>query len=310
MPLTIVMYHYVRDLERSRYPRIKALSVEQFRAQLDYITRHFRVYAARDLARALKGRAAPPVNGCLLTFDDGLIDHYRTVLPMLRERGLTASFYPPAQAVAGQGVLDVHKIHFILAALGDVQRLLEEVLQLMDGLRSTFDLPDEPALRRRFMHAGRFDPAEVVFIKRVLQHALPQPAREAIAAELFRRHVTADEAGFARELYLSVAQLQEMAAEGMDIGGHGRSHEWLGHLDAAAQAQEIESTQGLLAEVSGMRPNNWIMSYPYGSYDSTTLGLLRECGCTLGLTTRVGVADDLSRPLELPRLDANDLPGS
>jgi hypothetical protein len=207
-------------------------------------------------------------------------------------------------------VLDVHKIHFILAALGDAQRLLEEVLQLMNGLRGAFDLPDERVLRRRFLHAGRFDPPEVVFIKRVLQHGLPRPARAAIAAELFRRHVTADEAGFARELYLSVAQLQEMAAEGMDIGGHGRSHEWLGHLDAVAQAQEIESTRGLLADVLGTRPRDWIMSYPYGSYDSTTLALLSESGCALGLTTRVGVADDLSCPLELPRLDANDLSGA
>ena len=36
---TIVMYHYVRELRRSRYPGIKGLSTEKFRGQLDYLAR-------------------------------------------------------------------------------------------------------------------------------------------------------------------------------------------------------------------------------------------------------------------------------
>jgi hypothetical protein len=51
----------------------------------------------------------------------------------------------------------------------------------------------------------------------------------------------------------------------------------------------------------------WALCYPYGSRDETTLRLLREAGCTLGLTTdprRATTDDDL---LELPRIDTNDL---
>lgn len=36
-PITIVMYHYVLDLERSRLPVMQDLSVERFRRQLDCI---------------------------------------------------------------------------------------------------------------------------------------------------------------------------------------------------------------------------------------------------------------------------------
>ena len=35
--VTIVMYHYVRDLERSRFPAIKGLSLDRFWRQLRYI---------------------------------------------------------------------------------------------------------------------------------------------------------------------------------------------------------------------------------------------------------------------------------
>jgi hypothetical protein len=50
------------------------------------------------------------------------------------------------------------------------------------------------------------------------------------------------------------------------------------------------------------------MCFAYGSRDATTLRLLRESGCPLGLTTDVGVATTDDDPLQLPRLDTNDLP--
>ena len=38
--LTIVMYHYVRDLRRSRFPGIKGLSLDAFEGQLEYLDHH------------------------------------------------------------------------------------------------------------------------------------------------------------------------------------------------------------------------------------------------------------------------------
>ena len=35
--LTIVMYHYVRDLVHSRYPRIHGLQIELFREQVQFL---------------------------------------------------------------------------------------------------------------------------------------------------------------------------------------------------------------------------------------------------------------------------------
>jgi hypothetical protein len=47
-PVTIVMYYYVRDLERSRFPAINGLSFERFRRQFDYIQTHYTPIAAED----------------------------------------------------------------------------------------------------------------------------------------------------------------------------------------------------------------------------------------------------------------------
>ena len=71
--ITIVMYHYVRDTARSRYPRIKSRTIEEFEGQLDYIERHYGVCTTRDLLDAIRGDRVLPPNACLLTFDDGLL---------------------------------------------------------------------------------------------------------------------------------------------------------------------------------------------------------------------------------------------
>lgn len=93
----------------------------------------------------------------------------------------------------------------------------------------------------------------------------------------------------------------------MEVGGHGYSHEWLGAMPPARQAEEIRRTRAFLERVHGEPVRDWAFSYPHGSYDAHALRILREHGCALGVTTRTDLAR-LVEPLELARFDANDLP--
>lgn len=306
--LTIVMYHYVRDLSHSRYPAIKGRTLEAFDAQLDHIAARYTVCAMRDVVAAARGARALPANACLLTFDDGFADHFTAVFPRLIARRFTGAFFPPVAAVDGHRVLDTHKVHFILATVRDTAKLAHQVLDMVDGMRGDHDLPPREALYGQLAHGSRFDPPEVIFVKRALQRALPEPVRAAIAAQLFADHVDVPEAVFARELYMDRAQLRCMISQGMEVGGHGAEHVWLDALSAGEQRSEIEGTRRFLDDLHGAPVTDWAMCYPFGSYDATTLALLRAAGCALGLTTRVAVADSLAQPLELPRLDTNDLP--
>lgn len=308
--LTIVMYHYVRDLARSRYPGLKALTVDAFEGQLDYIGRHYRVCSVREVvAAARRGNRLPP-NACLLTFDDGFLDHFTTVLPRLVARGLTAGFYPPAAAVEGRRLLDTHKIQLILAACDDTGKLARRLLDLVEARRNDDAMPSGEALWRQHAAASRFDGPEVVFVKRVLQRGLPEAVRSELAQRLLEEYVGVDETTLAHELYMDTEQLRCMTRFGMDVGGHGAAHVWLDSLARPAQAAEIDATLAFLTRIHGRTPADWVMCYPFGGYDTTTLELLKDRGCALGITTRVDVARDLGRPLELPRLDTNDLPTS
>lgn len=308
-PVTIVMYHYVRDLAHSRYPQIKGLSTERFERQLDHIAANYTVCSLADLLAAIRsGRTLPP-RPCILTFDDGFADHYTTVFPRLLARGFAGAFFPPARAIVEHSLLDVHKIHYILACTHDSAALAAELLELLVPHRRDFPgIAPDAQLRAEFAVANRFDNADIIFIKRMLQKGLPDPVRAAIADELLRRHVKVDPTVLARELYMDLPQLRCMAKAGMEIGGHGWDHLWLNNLTAGAQNIEIQKTVDFLAQVLGHAPTDWTMCYPSGGYNDTTISLLRQTACALALTTRVGLATSLESPHELPRLDTNDLP--
>ena len=68
----------------------------------------------------------------MLTFDDGYIDNYTFAFPVLEEAGVQGSFFIPGKTFATHQLLDVNKIHYILAS-ADIWKLLSDVFERMDN---------------------------------------------------------------------------------------------------------------------------------------------------------------------------------
>ena len=77
---------------------------------------------------------------------------------------------------------------------------------------------------------SRFDSAAIIFIKRMLQTALPAALREELAQNLFSEYVSSDENSFASELYMDTQQAKMMVDCGMHFGSHRDTHQWLNRL--------------------------------------------------------------------------------
>lgn len=306
--VSIVMYHYVRDLEKSRFPRIKGLDVNFFREQLAYLLKYYQVITMQDLLDAIENRKKIPNNSLLLTFDDGFKDHVDTVFPILKNFGVQGSFFPSARAIVRQIVLDVHKVHFILASVQKTSTVVADIYTLLDKYRKVYGLDSNENYFKRLALKNRFDTAETIFIKRTLQKYLPITLRKIIIDFLFKKFVTEDERSFSKELYMSKSQLQELLHEGMYVGNHGWDHCWLDCLQKSSREKEITLSLEFLKGL-GCNVSRWVMCYPYGAYDSALISSLAMSGCVAALTTNMGIADlSKDHPLTLPRLDTNDLP--
>ncbi len=305
--LYIVMYHYVRDLKHSRYPDIKGMDIELFRQQIGFLKANFSVVQMEQVLAALDGQISLPENAVLLTFDDGYIDNYTYAMPILEEEKVQGSFFIPGKTFDTHTLLDVNKIHYILAS-ADIGRLLPDVLERMNHYRGLeYDYPSSEELFETFAKANRFDRKETIFVKRMLQTVLPERVRNRISSDLFERYVGVSEEVLAYELYMSREQIRTMKRHGMYIGIHGYDHYWLGNLSREAMEQDI--SQALMVMEEFIDSERWVMNYPYGSHNKDVVEYIRQRGCVMGLTTEVRAADlkEDARYL-LPRLDCNDFP--
>lgn len=308
MSLTIVMYHYVRRIKNSRFSEIKGLERDDFVEQVEYLKRHYTPVTGQQVVEAAKGRGELPKNAVLLTFDDGYLDHFTTAFPILKNAGVPAVFFPPAKCVLEREMLDVNKIHYILAATDDKTKLITCIDESIETYRNTHAIKTVAEYRSLYFHPNRFDSAEVIYIKRMLQVGLDESIRSEITDFLFRTFVSSDPKSFANEVYMDIDQAKCMFDSGMAFGSHGYDHYWLDSLTMEQQEQEIDRSLEFLGMI-GEKTKDWIMCYPYGAWNSDTLDVLRKKECAIALTTEVGIADiEKSNRLILPRLDTNDLP--
>ena len=309
--LMIVMYHYVRRIAGSRYPGIKGRETDDFARQIAYLARYHRIVAMDEVIAASRGASCElPDNAVLLTFDDGYIDHFSDAFPILQRFGVSGSFFVPIAAITERRMLDVNKVHFLLASGANIETLVAEIEQRVESARTSGMAELQPLAdyRATYRVANRFDPADVIYTKRMLQHALPERLKQDLLNDLFRRWVTGDERDFADQLYMSESNLRAMSAAGMTIGAHSANHLWLDRCDIPTQATEIAQSAAFLKRL-GLRQEQMTFCYPYGAYNDDTVRLLRQNEFAFGVTTKVDLAlvpgDD---PLLMPRLDTNDLP--
>ena len=306
--VSIVMYHYVRDLKNSRYPNIKGLDIKLFKDQIEYFNNEFNVITMEDMLLAIYNKANLPKNSLLLTFDDGYLDNYTNVLPILKEYNMQGSFFISSKTFVENKVLDVNKIHFILASK-DEKLICEDIFKLLNYYRGeNFKIPENKVLYDKLTNrTSRYDNKEVVFIKQLLQNELEESLRNIIADKLFKSIVGVNEEAFAKELYMNYDQIKFMKKSGMYIGIHGYSHEWLGKLKKESMINDINKGMEALDEV--IDKNTLVINYPYGSYNDDVIEHSKKIGCKAGVSTEVNIVDiETVNPFIIPRFDTNDFP--
>ncbi len=304
--LTVAMYHYVRPLKETRYPEIKGLDLVDFENHIKYLQKKYHLITIEQLDAYYSNNEKIPDQSCLLTFDDGYRDHFDYVFPILHKHKIQGSFYAPIQTIKGNLVLDVNKIHFLLAATTDKNILVKEILDFVNQHKDEHQLLSAEEYFQKVAVANRFDPKEVIFIKRMLQIELPELLRNKLTNKLFIEHLKMDDATFRNELYMNMNQVKEMIQNGMHFGAHGNTHCWLSRLNYQDQLNELIASKNFL--INDCQMKLLTLSYPYGMYNEDTLKISNELGFKLAFTTQFKKATlSNENPLLMPRWDAVDI---
>lgn len=85
---------------------------------------------------------------------------------------------------------------------------------------------------------------------------------------------------------LSRHQLRQMAAAGMEIGAHTRTHSHLPELDPPTIWDEVLGSRKDLEDILGLPVTSF--AYPYGQYNEDCITAVRKAGYRVACSTRTG----------------------
>ena len=281
--LAVLTYHRV-DTPESRpdlLPWLISATPDDFAVQMAELARH---YAPVSMAQVLDARPEPrrlPPRAVLVTFDDGYADFDRHAWPTLRAAGVPATLFVPTafpDAVGGGFWWDR-----LWAALSTTT-----LRELDDPRRPALRL-DDGASRRAAM--------------RVLRDRVKGLAHLQAMAEVDRL-VTALGAPPTPDTpsVLGWDDLRRLAAEGVTLAAHTRTHPLLDRVSLETAVEEIAGARDDLERQVG--PTLPVLAYPSGAHGGDAVEAARQAGMVLAVTTERG-GNDLRHidPLRIRRIN-------
>lgn len=286
--VTILLYHGVcrpEDDPRWRNGKGKFTPVDLFEKQI----RVCRDYGTVVPLSHILGVAALPPNPIVLTFDDGYLNNFSLLYPLLRKYEI------PATIFLTTGFLD--KEVFLWMDWFDqvVCKVPSGTQELQIGKRTCFlDFRTEEA-----REATRVEVRKRLKLEPIAEiHRFLRYLQERTGVALGWGDVPES------ILPLEWDHVREMERSGLvQFGAHTVTHPILSRCGIEQQTREILDSKKRIEEETGRTCISF--AYPNGQcddYTEETVGILRKCGFALGLTAERGfVHSDESGPYQLPR---------
>lgn len=239
--LPVLCYHRVVDeVEEGLFEKVNSARPERFETHLEMLGAGYSFVDDDLLSEWLRGRAALPPRPVMLTFDDGYRDNYETVYPLLKRRGIPATFFLATEHIDNGDWLWWD----LAAAIFSVRQSSEADLPLL-GRRSFSTSPSSQDATEWIDRAKR----------------VPDDVRRA-ALEDLSSALGVVAVPNRPDVSMTWAQAREMADNGMSFGGHSATHPILSRMEAEKSRAEIEFGLARLREELGRKMVTF--AYPNG----------------------------------------------
>lgn len=277
---TVLTFHRLRAAGGHLNPGLAGVDPAGFERLVRQIALHATPVGVRDVLTAVRAGRELPDRAVLVTVDDAYRDFARIAWPVLKRHGVpTVLFVPTAHPGDPDRCFWWDRLHaaFELGGVARRQRLGIEGTTALDAFRS---------VRGRIKSMPHHDAMALVddWVEQ-LTDGHPSRATSLVAGAVS-----------------DWDELRALAADGVDIAPHSRTHPMLDQLpDDEIDAEVSGSWQDLVAEIPDAVP---VFAYPSGGHDPRVRAAVERSELELAFTTERGVAlpgrDD---PFALPRLN-------
>jgi peptidoglycan/xylan/chitin deacetylase (PgdA/CDA1 family) len=290
-----IMYHYIREFDPKK-KNLKFLHVDNFYKQLFFLKKNYQFLDKNVFLKNIKNKKNS--NSIILTFDDGLIDHYQYVLPILKKLDLWGIFYIPTKCLKGS-LLDVHKLHVILSKFEG-----REIYNICRNNTSFQKYLDSQHHNHNY-YKTLSDDNYTKLIKNYFNY-YSNVSHDQLS-KLYKMLIKNDEVN--NNFYVNKKQILEMHKKGMIIGAHTDNHTPLNMLPTNEQKNEIESSKKKLEKIIDDKiltfcfPHGWKKTVT----DYSIKILKKKFDFSFVVDSRDITSKDLKKNVHLlPRFDCNE----
>lgn len=234
--LTSVFGHIVTDAPNPFTGEIyRPPTVNEFRQSLDFLQEGFEFVTLAEVVAHFRDGSRLPEYPIFLSFDDGLRETADVIAPILKERGIPATFFLTARALDNRYLFYGHRRSYLLTSIQAAE--LPTTLRLSIG--SLLGLSEPDPAQETICQA----------LRRLSVHASDDCARLDECAEAMG--VNWQNVLDAGPPFLTTRQAKALRSDGFSLGAHGADHSKFAHLNETDRQHDLRRSLDFMADTFG-----------------------------------------------------------
>jgi len=260
--LLVLAYHRVGNPAEEEFdPGLFDSTQELLDEQLRYLKRQHSLVSLDEAIAFVNGGSREKTERCrvLVTFDDGYLDNYRIVYPVMKSHSVEAVFFLVSDLVGTSTLTWWEQIAFMVRNSRNRRFKLRYPTDLDVDLDSTTLSRSLNSILNLYKRPDAKDKVE--FFKEL------------------RKGTGSDDPPAVERRFLDWKEAEEMVRGGMAVGSHTVSHPLLSQLDVDGQLEELTTSKRVIEDKLKIRVR--ALAYPVGlptSFTNETRDLARRAG--------------------------------
>ena len=286
----ILMYHRVVSTDSEPFfdkgPCIHR-PLKHFKSEMAFLSKWFQVVGMDEIVASMAAPDAFREPTVVVTFDDGYLDNYEYVLPVLKRQAIPATIYLTTAVIGTKELLWPDQVEHILLRTDRTSFRFE---MLFDDAQ--IDLATHDARRR----ANSMICKALKLVGDSQRHRLINELGQCL-------DVGSGEGGASLRRMLNWDEVRDMSRNGISFGAHTVSHPILSKISTQSAVSEIQDSRAAIEAHVGAPVNHFAI--PNGSANDFTEALKTYCvdsGLTSIVTTEHGTVSCRSDPMFLRRV--------
>jgi len=243
------------------FPKILGTSKEVFEENIQMLKKNYTMINTNDIIKLMHDdqNVNYSKTGMLITFDDGLSDHYEAA-KILTENNINAIFFVPTCIIDEKLPGNPTIIHYCLAKYG-ITKFIEEYrisLKKFDIVDNQFQIS---------FKKGEDDQWNIIRkIKTIFKYTLHHDIARKILIDIYKNTLLKDYPDAFELMHLTEQKIKKMIQMGHSIGVHTHTHISVGPSKLSKSEQYIELLKPKIILEEKFKTPVYSFSYPFGEH--------------------------------------------